>query len=262
MWKVYKFRDLPALLILIIQLDMNPRTLNPSLMWEGEWHSLPVHHLHFPCLHECSRPSGQEWSYTMCPVWHLSLIDGLQMLSCEKAHYIVIKISFSVGDNVNSLSKMPTVINWLSSEPIAWPCSQVSAKDSSLIPQGRQESSVEHLISFSVCNTIWITTKTFQTTWGSVLGSPASQTRKNLKLLTHAFCWNLLAPKRSTINADRATCHNKVRTTHGIKTQHHFLWCLSLEYSPRLVVCAPHTYLWICESVLNTLAPPTPSCKH
>lgn len=39
MWEVYKLRDLPALLILIIQLDMSPRTLNPSLMWEGEWQS-------------------------------------------------------------------------------------------------------------------------------------------------------------------------------------------------------------------------------
>lgn len=64
----------------------------------------------------------------LCPVWHLSLIDGLQMHSCEKAHYIVIKISFSVGDNVNSLSKMPTVSNWLPSEPIAWPNCQSLCK--------------------------------------------------------------------------------------------------------------------------------------
>lgn len=138
---------------------------------------------------------GRSGPILLCPVWHLSLIDGLQMHSCEKAHYIVIKISFSVGDNVNSLSKMPTVINWFSSEPIAWPCCQVSAKDISLIPQGRQESSVEHLISFSVCNTIWITTKTFQNNMRECLGEPCIPDQKESQPLDPCILLKSLSSK-------------------------------------------------------------------
>lgn len=160
-----------------------------------EWHSLSVYHLHFPSPQEWSRPSGQEGPILSYPVWHLSLIDGLQMLSCEKTHFIVIKILFSVDDNVNSLPKMPTMSNWLSSEPIAWPCRQVSAKDSSLIPLGRQESSVEHLISFSVWDTMWITTKTFQSNRRECLRESCIPDQKEFQPLDPWILLNSLSSK-------------------------------------------------------------------
>lgn len=238
---------------------MSPRTLDPSLVWENETVS--------PCtpstfLLSRNGPGhlggGGGGSYAIVSSWvwlmvfRCFLVRKLILLSLRSRFQLMTM-------STHCLRRLP----WATDCPMSRLHSHAaeSLQRASLYYHGEGRKAVLNISLASRSGTQCESQpRLSKTTGGSVLGSPASQTRKSPNLLTHEFCWNLLAPKRSTINADRAMCHKKVRTTY--KMRHNITSCdFSLLSLVQGSVSVALSYLWICKSVLNILTPSTPAYK-